>query len=208
MTELFFPKTSSSLTSAQLIAKEKANMDTVRFEHCVRVSRTARKLAEQNQFDPDKAALAGFVHDYAKQMPEEAFRTAIVQEKMSSELLKWNRSIWHGTVGWFFVQRDLKINDAEILTAIRRHTTGDVEMTTLDKIVFLADYIEPGRDFEGVEQARQIGYADLNAGVGYELAHTLAFLIKKRAKVYPKTLAAYNVWAAQSSSSVKKEGKQ
>lgn len=77
-------------------------------------------------------------------------------------LLNWNRSIWHGIVGTYFIQRDLKINDPEILTAVRKHTTADVEMTTLDKIVFMADYIEPGRSFPGVEEARKITYANIN----------------------------------------------
>ena len=70
-------------------------------------------------------------------------------------------------------------------------------MTTLDQIVFVADYIEPGRTFAGVEEARKTSHADLASGVGYELAHTLAFLVQKRSKIYPRTLAAYNVWAAE-----------
>ena len=69
MTKLTFKKTYSPLSSDEIIAKEKANMDKKRFKHCVRVSETARKLAKLNHYDEDKAALAGFVHDYAKQVP-------------------------------------------------------------------------------------------------------------------------------------------
>ena len=58
----------------------------------------------------------------------------------------------------------------------------------------MADYIEPGRSFPGVEEARKITYANINQGVGYQLAHTLKFLIDKRNKIYPRTLDAYNVW--------------
>ena len=68
-------------------------------------------------------------------------------------------------------------------------------MTVLDKIVFMADFIEPGRDFPGVDQARKITFEDLDAGVGYQLAHTLEFLIEQRNKIYPRTLLAYNVWS-------------
>ena len=194
MNDLFFKKTYSVLSSAEIVSKEKSNMTEDRFEHCIGVSKTAKKLAELNQYDEDKAALAGFIHDYAKQVSVEEYREVIKTKGFDQDLLNWNRSIWHGIVGTYFIQRDLKITDSEILTAVRRHTTADVEMTTLDKIVFMADYIEPGRSFPGVEEARKITYANLDEGVGYQLAHTLEFLIEKRNKIYPRTLDAYNVW--------------
>ena len=194
MNDLFFKKTYSVLSSAEIVSKEKSNMTEDRFEHCIGVSKTAKKLAELNQYDEDKAALAGFIHDYAKQVSVEEYREVIKTKGFDQDLLNWNRSIWHGIVGIYFIQRDLKINDTEILTAVRRHTTADVEMTTLDKIVFMADYIEPGRSFPGVEEARKITYANIDRGVGYQLAHTLEFLIEKRNKIYPRTLDAYNVW--------------
>ena len=194
MNDLFFKKTYSVLSSDEIVSKEKSNMTEDRFEHCIGVSKTAKKLAELNQYDEDKAALAGFIHDYAKQVSVEEYREVIKTKGFDQDLLNWNRSIWHGIVGIYFIQRDLKINDSEILTAVRRHTTADVEMTTLDKIVFMADYIEPGRSFPGVEEARKITYANLDQGVGYQLAHTLEFLIEKRNKIYPRTLDAYNVW--------------
>ena len=197
MNDLFFKKTYSVLSSAEIVSKEKSNMTEDRFEHCIGVSKTAQKLAELNQYDEDKAALAGFIHDYAKQVSVEEYREVIKTKGFDQDLLNWNRSIWHGIVGTYFIQRDLKITDSEILTAVRRHTTADVEMTTLDKIVFMADYIEPGRSFPGVEEARKITYANLDKGVGYQLAHTLEFLIEKRDKIYPRTLDAYNVWGIE-----------
>lgn len=197
VTDPVFKETYSPLSSSELVAKEKSMMDEQRFAHCVRVSETARTLAKLNGYDEDKAALAGFVHDYAKQIPVEEYIKVIKEEGFDPDLLNWNRAIWHGIVGSWFIKRDLGITDQEILTAVYRHTTGDVEMTTLDQIVFVADYIEPGRTFAGVEEARKTSYADLASGVGYELAHTLAFLAQKRSKIYPRTLAAYNVWAAE-----------
>lgn len=197
MTELFFKQTYSPLTSDQIIAKEKSNMDQARFEHCIGVSKTAKKLAKLNNYDQDKAALAGFIHDYAKQVPVEQYRQAIKEQGFDQDLLNWNRAIWHGIVGTYFIKRDLKINDPEILQAVWRHTTADVEMTTLDKIVFVADFIEPGRDFPGVEKARKVAYQNLDAGVAYELTHTLKFLIDKRSKIYPRTINAYNVWGTK-----------
>lgn len=195
MTSFTLNKTFSPLSAAELIAKEKARMDAKRFAHCQGVSQTAKQLAQLNDYDPDKAALAGFVHDYAKQIPVEVYRQTIKEQGFDPDLLNWNRAIWHGLVGAYFIEQELKITDPEILQAVRRHTTADVEMTTLDKIVFVSDFIEPHRDFPGVEQARKIAKANLDQGVGYELAHTLSYLIAQRSKIYPKTLLAYNVWS-------------
>ncbi|WP_279037201.1 bis(5'-nucleosyl)-tetraphosphatase (symmetrical) YqeK [Lactobacillus taiwanensis] len=197
MNEINFVNTYSSLTSDEIIAKEKSNMDEKRFKHCIGVSQTSRKLAKLNNYDPDKAALAGFIHDYAKQIAPERFIKVIKEQNFDPNLLNYNRAIWHGIVGAYFIEKELKITDPEILTAIRRHTTADVEMTTLDKIVFVADFIEPSRDFSGVEEARKIAYANLDDGVGFELAHTLDFLITNRKKIYPKTFAAYNKWSVK-----------
>ncbi|RMC41796.1 HD domain-containing protein [Lactobacillus sp. ESL0233] len=197
MSDLFFKNTYSPLSSNEIITKEKNNMDQSRFNHCVRVSETARKLAKLNHYDENKAALTGFIHDYAKQVPADEFRKVIKEQKMDHDLLNWGPAIWHGMVGAYFVQRDLKIIDTEILNAIKRHTTADVEMTLLDKIVFMADYIEPGRTFAGVEEAQEVTCNNLDSGVAYQLAHTLEFLIKKRDKIYPRTLDAYNVWSTK-----------
>ncbi|QNQ83964.1 HD domain-containing protein [Lactobacillus sp. PV037] len=195
MEKISFKKTYSPLNSEEIIAKQKAMMDQKRFEHCIGVSETSKKLARLNNYDEDKAALAGFIHDYAKQIPNEEFIKVIKEENFDPDLLNYNRAIWHGIVGTYFIKRDLKIEDEEILTAIYRHTTADSEMTTLDKIVFVADFIEPQRSFPGVEEARKVAFNNLDEGVGFELAHTLDFLVKNRQKIYPKTLKAYNKWA-------------
>ena len=195
MEKISFKKTYSPLTSEEIVAKQKSMMDQKRFEHCIGVSETSRKLARLNNYDEDKAALVGFIHDYAKQIPNEEFIKVIKKENFDPDLLNYNLEIWHGIVGTYFIKRDLKIEDEEILTAIYRHTTADSEMTTLDKIVFVADFIEPHRAFPGVEEARKVAFNNLDDGVGFELAHTLDFLVKNRQKIYPKTLRAYNNWA-------------
>ena len=195
MNELFFKKTFSPLSSDEIVNREKNNMDQHRFDHCIGVSQTARKLANLNGYDEDKAALAGFIHDYAKQVSAADFQNAIKTQGFDLDLLNWGPAIWHGIVGTYFIKRDLKITDEEILTAVRRHTTADTEMTMLDKIVFMADYIEPGRIFADVDEARQVTYENLDNGVGYQLAHTLEHLVSRRSKIYPLTLDSYNVWS-------------
>jgi len=99
-------------------------------------------------------------------------------------------------VGADFVQRELSIDDEEILQAIRLHTTGAADMGLLDKIIYVADYIEPGRNFPGVEEAREIALVDLDKAVAYETKHTLLHLINQEAVIYPKTIETYNHWVA------------
>lgn len=197
MNNLAFTKTYSPYTSAELIEKVKKNMSDYRFQHCIRVSQTSRKIAHHYNYDEDKAAVAGFVHDYAKEEPREAFIKAIKTQGFDLDLLNWNPAIWHGIVGTYFIKHDLKIDDPEILQAVNRHTTGDVEMTLLDKIVFMADYIEPGRDFDGVEEARKITFENIDEAVGYQLTSVIILNASKRNRIYPRSLAAYNVWGVK-----------
>lgn len=191
---LKFNETYSVLSSDEIIAKSQKKLSHARFEHCVRVSQTAKELAKHYGVDENQAALAGFVHDYAKEVSVEEYIETIKSQNFDQDLLNYNRGIWHGIVGAYYIEKELKITNSAILTAVKRHTTADTEMTDLDKIVFMADYIEPARHFPGVEEARKLTNQNLDLGVAYQLQQTLIYLIKNNFKVYPKTLASYNVW--------------
>lgn len=173
-------------------------MSERRFKHVLDVEETAIALAEQFGESPEKASIAALTHDYAKERSDEEFQLAIERGKYENktELLKYGNAIWHGLVGAEFVARELNISDEEILNAIRLHTTGAAEMTLLDKIIYVADYIEPGRSFPGVEDARVIALRDLDQAVAFETKHTLAHLIEAENPVYPKTIETYNRWVA------------
>lgn len=121
-------------------------MSERRFKHVLGVEETAIALAEQFGESPEKASIAALTHDYAKERSDEEFQLAIERGNYANktELLKYGNAIWHGLVGAEFVARELNISDEEILNAIRLHTTGAAEMTLLDKIIYVADYIEPG----------------------------------------------------------------
>lgn len=173
-------------------------MSERRFKHVLGVEETAIALAEQFGESPEKASIAALTHDYAKERSDEEFQLAIERGNYENktELLKYGNAIWHGLVGAEFVARELNISDEEILNAIRLHTTGAAEMTLLDKIIYVADYIEPGRSFPGVEDARVIALRDLDQAVAFETKHTLAHLIEAENPVYPKTIETYNRWVA------------
>lgn len=187
----------TSLDRELLMQKVQMRMSERRFKHVLGVEETAIALAKKYGGSPEQASIAGLVHDYAKERPDEEFQLVIRRDGFDLDLLHWGNAIWHGVVGADFVQRELAIDDPEILQAIRVHTTGAAEMSLLDKILYVADYIEPGRDFPGVEAARELALVDLDSAVAFETKHTLSHLIEQEKPIYPKTIETYNRWVAK-----------
>ncbi|MGK0604416.1 bis(5'-nucleosyl)-tetraphosphatase (symmetrical) YqeK [Enterococcus gilvus] len=193
-----YSRTYTAMEREALMQAVQMRMSERRFQHVLGVEETAIALAERFGASLEKASIAALTHDYAKERSDEEFELAIDQGdyEEKAELLKYDNAIWHGLVGADFVRQELKISDDEILTAIRLHTTGAAEMSLLDKIIYVADYIEPGRNFPGVEDARVIAFSDLDQAVAFETKHTLAHLIESETPVYPKTIETYNRWVA------------
>lgn len=184
-------------TREQLIDRLRDSLgDGSRFEHCLRVEQTAVYLAKKNNGDVEAASVAGLVHDYAKKRSESEFKQVIETNGLDLDLLNWGNFIWHGEVGAEIIKNELQITNQQILDAIRRHTVGAVEMTLLDKIIYVADYIEPGRVFPGVDFARAIANEDLDAAVSYETKNTLQYLMQSNQKIYPAAILTYNRWVA------------
>lgn len=180
----------------ELIAKVKEKVSEKRFKHILGVEQAALELAQANDYELEKASVAALVHDYAKERSEAEFKAMITQAGLEQDLLNWNNFIWHGVVGAEIIKKELQITDEEILNAVRRHTVGAKEMTTLDQIVYVADYIEPGRDFPGVDQARQIAAKSLRAAVEFETKHTLLYLMNNNKTIYPAAILTYNAYVA------------
>lgn len=179
-----------------LLQEVQMHMSEKRFKHVLGVEETAVALAEKYGASAEKASIAALTHDYAKERPDDEFELVIRRDGFDLDLLNWNNAIWHGIVGADFVQRELGIDDEEILDAIRLHTTGAAEMTLLAKIIYVADYIEPGRDFPGVKEAREIALVNLDDAVRYEAKKVLAHLLDQEAPIYPKSIETYNHWVA------------
>ena len=180
----------------ELIAKVKEQVSEKRFKHILGVEQAALELAQANDYELEKASVAALVHDYAKERSDSEFKALIVQTGLEQDLLNWNNFIWHGVVGAEIIKKELKITDEEILNAVRRHTVGAKEMTMLDQIVYVADYIEPGRDFPGVDQARQLAAESLRAAVEFETKHTLLYLMNNNKTIYPAAILTYNAYVA------------
>lgn len=177
----------------ELIESVKKQMDERRLRHTLGVARTAKELAKRFGADPQKAEIAAILHDYCKQWPEEKIRKAI--EKMADrpeDLLLYSKEIWHGPAAAEIVHHELGIDDEEILNAIRYHTTGRVHMGLLEKVVCLADYIEPGRKYPGVDEIRRQALSDLDQALVTAFGNTISFLAQHKEKIYPLTFLTYN----------------
>ncbi len=170
----------------------KVHLPEKRYIHTLGVMETAVMLAEKYDSNQKKAELAAIFHDYAKFRPIKEMTEIVLTEKMDKRLLVYGSELLHAPIGAYLVQKEVGIEDDEILAAIRYHTTGRPNMTILEKIVYLADYIEPNRSFPGVDEVRQLAEKNLDQAMIAAISNTILFLMKKQQPIFPDTFATYN----------------
>ena len=159
-----------------------------RYLHCLRVAEEAKKLASIYSCDEYRAYLAGLVHDIAKEFSYEDNKEAVLKYHLSFDLLEPDyKKILHSDIGSCLV-RDKYGLDEEICHAIYSHTIGDIPMSLLDKIVFVADKIEPGKSYDGIELERQLAYKDIHAAVILCMENNHKKLRREKKKIYSKSL--------------------
>ncbi|WP_067727353.1 bis(5'-nucleosyl)-tetraphosphatase (symmetrical) YqeK [Oceanobacillus damuensis] len=174
------------------IEKVRPHLTESRFQHSLRVAETAVKLAGLYNVSPAKAEIAAVFHDYAKYRPLEEMKHWIVKSTLPKDLLLYHHELWHGPVGALLIQAEHGIADREIQEAIQYHTTGRANMSMLDKIIYLSDYIEPGRNFPGVDEVREMAGKDLTKACWMASRNTIDHLMRKQGTIYPDSFYAYN----------------
>lgn len=180
------------LSREELLGDIAEQMSQKRFRHVLGVEEAALELAARYGCDPVQASLAALLHDYAKEQPDEVFLDLIDRYQLDPDLKNWNNNVWHGLVGRYLIAERFGVTDEAILQAIAVHTVGSSDMSLLDKVLYVADYIEPGREFPGVDVARELAKQDLDKAVAYETARTVEHLARKSLPIYPQTLETYN----------------
>lgn len=178
------------LNRRKLLKVMRDRLSPARYRHAVGVARTAVRLARRYGVDPDKAWLAGLLHDYAREMPEEECLRLAGRYALLADVSQPTVALLHGPLGAALLRDELGIDDPEVLQAVARHTTGDTGMSGLDKVVYLADVIEPGRDHAGVEALRKLARRDLDRAVLAAMDATLAYLRGHGQRPDPRTLLA------------------
>ena len=170
--------------------KLKKALDHQRYEHTLGVEKTAREMARAFGVDEEKAALAGLLHDCAKCMPLERMLKAAKHEEIDS-VMKESKALMHAVAGCCIARDVYNVGDEEVLAAIRWHTTGRANMTALEKIIYLADMIEPNRKpYPGLEALRKLCWRDLDAAMLAALRGSIAHVQEQGKMLHPDTLAA------------------
>ena len=167
------------------------NLKESRLQHTYRVAETAVAMARREGADVRKAEIAALLHDCARNLSPEKLNS-LVEELGLPDRYRDNVNLSHSKVGAAFAGRLFNIDDREILDAISYHTTGRCRMTTLEKIVFLADAIEPGRDYPGVEAIRDAAEESLDRGCLKSLEGTIEFLKAADKFIDNDTIEAFN----------------
>lgn len=165
-----------------------------RYKHTISVVKTIDKLAKYYSFDLKKAKIAGWLHDLGKIKPREKYEKYL--HEYSIELDEYERNfveLAHGKLSAAISKEKFGIEDEEILEAIRIHTTGKQGMNMIDKIVFLADYIEPLRKHQSSINARKLAFdGKLNESLILAMDETIKFVIEKNQLLHIETVNARN----------------
>lgn len=171
----------------------KDNLKPSRYGHTLGVVNTAIRLAEFYGEDKNKAEIAALCHDVAKNMSNEELKKVIDNENIALSIDEENtQELWHSIVAPVIARKVFEIEDEEILAAMRWHTTGKEDMTNLEKIIYLADLIEPSRMFEGVDEIRELAYKNLDSAMLKALTHTTIYLLTKGCAVDINSVKARN----------------
>lgn len=167
-----------------------------RYEHSVRVAETAVKMAEVFNADKHVCEMAGLLHDYCKYDELSEMYQFVIKDKLDPALLGFNKELLHGPVAAIKMRDDYGIQNEEILLAIANHTSGRDHMTLNEKILYVADYIEPDRDHEIVDRIREIVYEEEHLDLAvYEITKaTILYLLNNDKTIYPKTIDCLNYY--------------
>ena len=182
----------------QYIELLKGRLSSRRFRHSLAVAEQAAHLAGIYGADPDKARVAGLLHDITKEASrEEQLQMmedfGIILDKVAMAVPK----CWHSMTGSAFLRRVLMIEDEDILNAVRYHTTARAGMSPLEITLFLADFTSADRDYEDVNVLRQLAETGYHEAMVYALSFTMRDLMKKRCVIHPDVLEAYNEMISQ-----------
>lgn len=184
-------------------------LEPKRYEHTLSVAYTAANLAAVHGVDIEKALVAGMLHDcakclsYKKQMSLCAKNHIVLSETEAQE----DSPLLHAKAGGALARQEYGITDEDILNAIYYHTTGRPQMSPLEQVIYIADYIEPGRKhmkrtaaiedqyMQNLAAARKLAYQDLNEALCRILQDTLTHLTQKGGKIDSMTRETYEYYS-------------
>ena len=171
----------------------KVHLTVDRYNHTLGVMKTSEELALHYGVDPEKAKIAGLCHDCAKNFSaSDLIGKAKVSGEVISNVYYKSPQLLHGVVGAYIAKELFHVNDDDILNAIKYHTTGRENMSILEKIVYIADCIEPTRNYKGVTELRELAYNDLDKALLKSFEDTIMYIIARGSIIHLDTIKARN----------------
>lgn len=176
--------------------KLKKELDKGRYEHTKGVMYTAGCLAMAHGYSVEKAMLAGLLHDCAKCIPNDEKIALCEKNHILIHPVEYESPyLLHAKLGAYLAEKTYGVSNPEILHAIKVHTTGEPDMNLLDKIIYIADYIEPGRDkAPNLQEVRQMAFQDLNVCMAQILRDTLMYLMSRGGSIDNTTRMTYEFY--------------
>lgn len=169
------------------------SLNSERYQHSVRVMEEACRLASHYRIDAQKAEIAGLLHDCAKHVADHDAVNRLQQYCVQlDDIQKSSPWLLHGLLGRYIAKEEYGIIDEEILSAIYWHTTGRIGMTPLEKIIFIADFTEVGRSFEGIEAVRSAACQDMDLCVLLCSNITIRYVLSRGKLLHPHTVETRN----------------
>jgi len=170
-----------------------SRLDKKRYQHTLGVVETADKLAQIHGVDREQARLAGLLHDYAKSIRGQAVLDVLMDFDVEPEPMFYEHpDLAHGFAAALMAQQEFGVRDEAVLNAIRFHTYGRHDMTPLDQVIYLADYTEPNRDFEGVDKMRKLSVENMDQAMLMALEETIVYLLGTDKLIHPDTIFERN----------------
>jgi predicted HD superfamily hydrolase involved in NAD metabolism len=180
-------KTNPPLERAEALARSR--LSERRYEHTLRVADTAESLAMAHDLEADRARLAALLHDAAREMgPEEFLNLADKWGLQVGDPEQQSPKLLHGPVAAELAKRELGVDDEDVIEAVRAHTTGKAGMGPLALVLYVADKIEPARDYPGVGRLRTLARLDLNAAATESLRRAIAHNEERGKATHPASL--------------------
>ncbi|NLM43059.1 MAG: HD domain-containing protein [Clostridiales bacterium] len=169
------------------------HMSQERYMHSINVANIACSFAKHYGIDEGRAKLAGLIHDCAK---EEKYDNLVYYARNCGFSIDQESfeipQVLHGPASAYIARRVLGVEDEEILLSIRYHVTGRENMTFMEKIIYVADYIEPSRKFQGIEKVRTTAYENIDKALLIALDQTIMYIIERKGLLHHDTVNARN----------------
>lgn len=167
-----------------------------RYEHSLNVAKFCARLVDKYNLniDKEKAILTGLLHDYAKFYSIDEYKQLVEKYNLDSYILQSHYKLLHSLLGRYAVKNDFDINDEEILSSIEYHTTGKENMTMLQKILFISDFCEEGREGKIYDEARDLAFVNMDKCVLYILDSKIKHVLERKFSVDQTTQIAYKYY--------------